>query len=303
MASENPNTITSWRHYVGGRRIDAYDVLASLRPGLMLDVGAAAGMMTKTMLSRSPQSTVIAFEPFPGNHPHFARIVGDDPRVTLVKAAVGSKVGEQKFLVGRTVTGSEKGWEKFAGYSSAGSLIGDDYGRESESISVSTVGIDDTIGDRHVRFVKIDVQGGEIGVLQSAERAISEHRIDFMLVEFTGHVKLLEYLLERRMTLFDAAYTLVPKRRRSRFSWKAMLYGTDRADLTNWDISGTGTLSTGIKALRAWPRATSRTLGEFCLFLKEERRRAGRFWTDLIVVAPHFREEFTTAVSATTSRA
>jgi len=302
MTIEDTTTITSWRHYVGGHRIDAYNVLAHVPPGLMLDVGAAAGMMTKVMLTRSPRSTVIAFEPFPGNHPHFARVIGQDARVTLLKAAVASKAGSQSFRVGRTVTGAEKGWEEFAGYSSGGVLTGEN-DEPSMQVVVDTVRIDDAIGDKHVRFMKIDVQGGEVGVLQSAERAISEHRIDFMLVEFTGHVELLEYLLKRKMKLFDAAYTLVPKRPRSRFSWKAMLYGRNRADLTNWDISGSGTLSTGIKAFRAWPRATSRTLDEFCRFLKEERRRAGRFWTDLIVVAPHFLEEFTTAVSATTSRA
>jgi len=55
----------------------------------MLDVGAAAGSTTRQMLQNSPQSRVIAFEPFPGNFPHFERTIGGDPRVTFVKAAVG----------------------------------------------------------------------------------------------------------------------------------------------------------------------------------------------------------------------
>ena len=44
-----------------------YQRLANLEPGLMLDVGAAAGHMSRLMLRHSPRSHVIAFEPFPGN--------------------------------------------------------------------------------------------------------------------------------------------------------------------------------------------------------------------------------------------
>ena len=50
-------------------RTDVYDWLRSMKPGLMLDVGAAAGSKCVKMLAASPHSSVIAFEPFPGKSP------------------------------------------------------------------------------------------------------------------------------------------------------------------------------------------------------------------------------------------
>jgi precorrin-6B methylase 2 len=57
--------INSGQSLFGERSTSVYDVLAHLEPGLMLDVGAASGGTTALMLRRSPQSRVIAFEPFP----------------------------------------------------------------------------------------------------------------------------------------------------------------------------------------------------------------------------------------------
>jgi FkbM family methyltransferase len=299
---ESAIPIASWRDLFGARRFGVYDLLSHLPPGLMLDVGAAAGVMTRQMLKNSPQSTVIAFEPFPGNHPHFEKAIGSDPRVTLLKAAVASESTPRKFFLGRAVSGSEKGWEALAGYSSGGFLVTDKDERAERSITVDTVGIDETIGERRVRFMKIDVQGGELDVLRSAKRAIAEKRIDLMVVEFTGDRNLLTHLFDCRMRLFDLEYTLIPRKPRKRFSWKALLRGTRRADLSNWDVVGGGTLSNGVQALRAWPRVGPRTPDEFRLFFDEERRRVGRFWTDLVAVAPHFAEDFMAAVSKAAAR-
>jgi len=86
-------------------------VLAHLPPGLMLDIGAAAGGITKRMLESSPNSRVIAFEPFPGNYPHFDKIVGNDSRVTLTKAAVAAKAHKGRLFVSATVSGEKAGRE------------------------------------------------------------------------------------------------------------------------------------------------------------------------------------------------
>jgi FkbM family methyltransferase len=281
MLSQARNPISSGRPFFGERSLAVYDILAKLPPGLMLDVGAAAGGITKRMLERSPQSRVIAFEPFPGNYPHFAKIVGDDPRVTLIKAAVSNKARKGKLFVASTVTGSEKNWEKMVGYSSAGFLVEDDDKRGEKSIAVDTVRIDDVVGNEHVRFMKIDVQGGELGVLQSAERAISEGRIDFMFVEFAGERDVLKHLLDRGMQIFDSEYLLIPK--------------TSKADFSNWEIFRDLTLSSGTGAHRAWPRAISYSPDDYCRFFDEERKKIGFIWTDIVAVAPHFVEQFAKA--------
>lgn len=72
-----------------------YDLLRFLPPGLMLDVGAAAGYATRPMLANSPESEIWAFEPFAGNHQFFRKTIGDDPRVRLFPYAVGAYAGLQ----------------------------------------------------------------------------------------------------------------------------------------------------------------------------------------------------------------
>lgn len=290
--------IGSGRQFLEGLRHGIFDVLSELTPGLMLDVGAAAGWMTRVMLSRSPGSRVIAFEPFPGNFPHFEKTVGADPRVTLLKAAVAPGAESGRFFVARTVSGSEPGWEKMLGYSSEGFLIAPGDEREASSIPVDTVRIDDVIGGEHVRFMKIDVQGGELGVLRSAEKAIADGRVDFMFIEYTGDKALVDYLLDRRMQLFDSEYILVPRKPRKKLSWRLLVYGSRRADLSNWDVVGEARTSNGVHVLRAWPRPTTYAQEDFCRFFEEERQRVGTLWTDLIAVAPHFIEQFKAAALA-----
>ncbi len=297
------NPIKSGRPFFGERPHAVYDVLAQLPPGLMLDVGAAGGAVTKRMLHRSPQSHVIAFEPFPGNYPHFANIVGDDSRVTLMKVAVASEARRNKLFVAATVTGSEKGWEKLTGYSSGGFLIADDDERGDKSVTVDTVRIDDVIGDQHVRFMKVDVQGGELGVLRSAEQAITQGRIDFMFVEFGGEEAVLNHLLERGMRIFDSEYLLIPRKHRVYgLTWNVFRnlkrWRRDRIDMSNWDVFRDLTLTTGATAHRAWPRVISYAPNDYCQFFARENRKLGTVWTDIVAVAPHFVDQFTKAASA-----
>jgi FkbM family methyltransferase len=68
-----------------------YAIVGRLDPGLMLDVGAAAGLVTRKFLDASPQSRVIAFEPFPGNMRFLRERVGADPRVTIIEKAVSAR--------------------------------------------------------------------------------------------------------------------------------------------------------------------------------------------------------------------
>lgn len=291
------SAIGSGRRFFGERKAAIYDVLAHLPPGLMVDVGAAGGAVTRRMLLRSPQSQVIAIEPFPGNHPHFERSVGGDARVTLIKAAASPEAGRAKLFVKSAMAGSKRGSGPLLGsYSSNGFLIAHNDKRAASGITVDTIPIDDVIGDRHVRFMKIDVQGSELGVLQSAERATRESRIDFMFIEFDGERDVLTHLLEGRMQIFDSGYLLVPRLYRGR-GWKRFLLGKRPMDFSNWDVFLDLTLTNGGQAHRAWPKEISYDTARYCRFFSLERDKLGGVFTDLVAVAPHFVDQFTRAAS------
>lgn len=99
----------SGRGLFAGRRHAAYDLLAYLEPGLLLDIGASNGAFTKLMLAKSPQSEVLAFEPFPGNITLLRENVGHDPRVTIFERAVTHKAEPVDFEVASTVATSTTG--------------------------------------------------------------------------------------------------------------------------------------------------------------------------------------------------
>ena len=137
-----------------------YDLLRFLPPGLMLDIGAAAGDTVCSILANSPESEILAFEPFAGNHKFFHETIGNDPRVTLFPHAVDARSGIRWFQQGKTVEGTEPGWEHMRGYSSLGYLVKD---FSPGCARVQTVTVDEIVESRNLRFMKVDAQGGGAG--------------------------------------------------------------------------------------------------------------------------------------------
>lgn len=259
-----------------------YGLLPHLPAGLFLDVGAAAGRFGRLMLEQSPESEVIGFEPFPGNHPYWEQQLGGDSRARLIKAAVADTRTSARFYVSSTVSGSETSWETMVDYSSLGKIVADDWTAESGKIlNVDTVAIDDVIDDRHVRLIKIDVQGGEFGVLKSAVRAIDAGRVDLLVIEFAGEVDVIDFLARRGYRFFDGEYLLIAR---------------PDANLEGWDIMRGGTLSTGRPYLYAWPVAEiPQDMIKYCGIFKKWRKAVGGVWTDLVCVRPGFLNTFMVA--------
>jgi FkbM family methyltransferase len=269
--------IRSSRTLFGTRPNAIYDVLAHLEPGLMLDVGAAAGMMTLMMLDRSPNSTVIAFEPFPGNHEYIDARLGSDERVTIIKAAVADTTEPVRFYISGTVQGHEPGWGHLVGYSSLGYIVDADHTGDGTTLTVPTVRVDDVVGSRHVRFMKVDVQGGELGVLQSASQCLAEDRMDVMFVEFGGDLGVLDHIIGSGFEVFDSEYLLIVK---------------PDADLGAWDTFYESNLSTGARYLRGWPRTTPGEPADYCAMFREQQPRVGSVFTDLVCMRTGFVETY-----------
>ena len=273
------------RHFFQHRKWAPFEMLAHLDPGLIIDAGAANGSMTKAALRHAkPGSRAIAFEPFPGNWPTCEKNLAGSP-ATLIKAALGAKPGIAKFYVRATVPES--------GYSSLGYLV------ETKSLlerfkmwlrrrrhpdgrmySVPVVRVDDHATER-VLFLKIDVQGGELGVLKGARNAF-DRGVDLLYVEFGGELDVLRFLLDRGYIIFDQEY-LLPQ--------------CPQLDLEQWDIVREDKLTTGRQVFRGWLKSTPEDPGEFCALFDRWKTRVGSVQTDIVAMRPDIYERLKTTYS------
>lgn len=256
----------------------AYQALKHYPSGLMIDAGAASGYTSGMMIRMSPNSRVIAFEPFQGNHKFFEEFIGGDERVTLDKRAVSDQSGTANFNVPSVVVGSEAGWENMAGYSSLGGLGGS--GKDNNTFQVETCRLDEIVHER-IRFLKIDTQGAELRVLNGCEGLIDQNLIDVMFVEFDGNKDVMRFLIEAGFYILDTECVLT-------------LTGAAEVE-ERWRVVRESTLSTGKRIKVAWPKPHVSDPYEYCDMLRSERARLGMTWTDLVCVAPHAFEDFQAA--------
>ncbi len=243
-----------------------YSLLKDKKPGLIVDVGAAAGMMTRRALHYSPASRAICFEPFPGNWPHIEKTLGALDNVTIVKQAVSDQPGEADFYVSSTVS-AEQNWHGLVGYSSVGRIVTKIVDPE-KTIRAPVTTIDAHVGEP-VLFLKIDVQRNELGVLRGAVKTF-EKGIEAALIEFTGDIDILHFLFDRGHTVYNDLFVILPR--------------IEAPDLSAWDIESTAISSTGRTVLRGWPKQHVSDPEQFCARLKSIRGCS--IWTDLIAVAP-----------------
>lgn len=152
-----------------------YDLLSEkimrrvLRPdSVCVDVGCHAGSILRTMMSIAPQGEFFAFEPLPDL---FAGLKAsfDLPNVHLYEVALSDKEGSSSYnhvLTDPALSG----------------LIRRGYFRDNEkdeSIEVATRTLDGVLaahGSPKVRFIKVDVEGGELLVFRGAIRTLRESR-------------------------------------------------------------------------------------------------------------------------------
>lgn len=235
----------------------------------MLDIGASNGNYTKHMLAKSPQSRVMAFEPFPGNLPILHKTLDGVAQAEIIEKAVSDDQTEMPFFVSSKVTSGSGDWG--TGYSSLGHIVRDAKSDASRTVNVSTISVDEAIDGERVRFMKVDVQGGEMSVLRSAKSALEEQRIDIMHLEYSGEKDVLEAVFSYGYVVFDSQYILLPL--------------NEKADLSNWEVVEPVKLSTGHLARRAWPLAMPTSSERYIEFLTAERGKIGNAFTDLVCVS------------------
>ncbi|MGA2270044.1 MAG: FkbM family methyltransferase [Bryobacteraceae bacterium] len=146
--------------------IAAYTQWYTPKPGdLVFDIGAHAGFTT-CMFARmvGPSGRVVAFEPDASSFACLERNVGDQQisNVTIVRKAIDAKTGTAYFNADGTMAA---GLVEY--------LVHGDTGRRT---AVETLSLEDACGQFGVpQFVKMDIQGAEIAVIQSAAEFLKAH--------------------------------------------------------------------------------------------------------------------------------
>ena len=135
----------------------------SLRPGdLFVDVGANIG--SYAIWAADLGAEVIALEPAEDTYSLLRENLAlNGYPVRAIQAAAGAACGTVGFTSGQDTVNR----------------------MDPEGVAETTmVTIDSVIGDRTVAGMKVDVEGFEIEVLRGCERALSEHRIELIQLEW-----------------------------------------------------------------------------------------------------------------------
>lgn len=147
----------------------------------VIDIGASVGNFSKTAFAVFKGISVVAFEPLPDEFTELtARLEGAGP-FKAFNVALSDKEGRADFHVNA--------------YSSASSLLAPkqalkrhfDFTQEDRVITVPVRSLDSYYPelklDRNV-LVKIDVQGGELGVIRGGQRVLAETRVVIVETSF-----------------------------------------------------------------------------------------------------------------------
>ncbi|MBF0344194.1 MAG: FkbM family methyltransferase [Nitrospirae bacterium] len=128
-----------------------------------IDVGAHAGEVLNWIVQRSPRGRHYAFEPLPRFIP---QLKASFPGVDIYQCALSNKAGRSKFCHVVNLPG-------WSGLKPQPCPIEPVY----EEIDVESRLLDDIIPqDVMVRFIKIDVEGGEYGVIDGGKETIKRCR-------------------------------------------------------------------------------------------------------------------------------
>jgi hypothetical protein len=173
---------------------------------------------------------------------------------------------------------SEWGRSGMAGYSSVGYLAPGAAASEKDLV-VQCVAGDDAVGDpTTIGFVKLDLQGGELGALQGMQRMLPHVRL--MWVEFTFQPGLIEFLGDHGFTVYDTEYLM---------KGEPSLEAKRQFDVTNPRLP----LSTGVNAYLGFRRLPWMNYeNDF----KAARRDHGLIQTDLVCINTSHLDEFIAAI-------
>lgn len=165
----------------------------------LLDAGANKGQFSLAFRHMRRDARIIAFEPLPEAASTYRQLFGNDPYVELVEVALGAVDGSSRFHVADRADSSSllapgDGQARAFGVHPT-ATIDVRVRRLDECVDVATL-------ERPV-LLKVDVQGGELGVFEGCAAGAA---LDFIYVELS-FVELYE-----RQPLFDEVYEYLVNR-------------------------------------------------------------------------------------------
>ena len=146
----------------------------------IIDVGANLGQTTLKYRKVFPEATIYAFEPFTEVYKRYQKTFSWDRKIKPYNFAISDKNGKDKFFLNKShYTNSLLEPEI---------KLNQSFHRVERSgdVTVNTITLD-TFAEKEnlgqINILKIDVQGGEMKVLEGAKRLIKEQKIDLIFVE------------------------------------------------------------------------------------------------------------------------
>jgi len=145
------------------------------RGGVYFDVGANIGLMAIPMLKADPNCTVVSFEPSPNTLPYLEKTRDGSSmtdRWTVIGEALSDSNGTADFHINAAADGA------FDGLRATNRL-----GPQS-SVRVGATTLDtvwNELGQPEVSLIKVDVEGGELAVLNGATQCIEKNRPHILL--------------------------------------------------------------------------------------------------------------------------
>ncbi len=153
--------------------IDIQNHFGQVNPISFFDVGANTGQTIKKIKHRYPNSRIIAFEPISSTYQLLIENYNRIQNVILENLALGADDSSM-----------EIGLAENSLWNSLKNMPHDDSELKNEVIEITT--LDNYLlrnEIEHIDFLKIDVEGFEIEVLQGARLALTANKIDFVFCE------------------------------------------------------------------------------------------------------------------------
>ncbi len=149
-------------------RIERDMLIAMAKPGdVLFDVGAYVGWYSVEFAKRVPASKVYAFEPIYSNRYELHNNIGDLKNVFIYPFAICNQKAMMPIYLS----------DKESGVASLAPLEEERFGPE-KWVLIPSLNLDSFVEDkkRAPDFIKIDVEGAELLVLQGAEQTLRQHR-------------------------------------------------------------------------------------------------------------------------------